>query len=168
SPWPGRSTCLSGWRRATGCSPRWRIDTVEAMVNTVHFDKPDRKKKGKKKKPLRERIPVPPPLDVGELKDSGQRGAAAVNLRLSGASFHDIAKELGYADAKSAETAYVSALATMHPVSSWETLRQEAALRAEMLLRRSLAMSQADFLVDAENPEVKIPNADRLRWHEQA
>lgn len=146
------------------------------MVNKAEFDKPlskaERKraagKKPKPKKPLRERIPVPPPLEPMELTNPGKRGAAAVALKLNGASFHEIAQELGYADAKSAEVAYVSALATMHPMSSWETLRQEAALRAEMLLRRSLAMSQADYLVDRDNPDVKLPNPDRLRWHEQA
>lgn len=145
------------------------------MVNRAEFDKPlskaeKRRKAGHKPKPpkpLAERIPVPPPLDVGELVEAGQRGRAAVNLRLSGASFADIAEELGYSTAKSAETAYVSALAQMHPMSSWETLRQEAALRAELLLRRSLSMAQADYLEDHTTGE-KLPNPDRLRWHEQA
>lgn len=125
---------------------------------------------GAQKKPLRERIPTldkEPRVDPSTIRDADQRAIACANMKLAGAPFHEIAKELGYADAASARSAYISALAKMNPMEDLETLRQGATLRAEMLLRQSLAMASADYLVDSETNE-KVANPDKLRWHEQA
>lgn len=128
----------------------------------------------------RQLIPELPPLEVdpSKLRNPDQRAAACVNMKLAGAPFHEIAKELGYADAQTAKTAYIAALARMNPVEDWETLRQTEALRAEQQLARSVAMASADYLVvkrtvkDEEGKEYEliehVPNADKLRWHEQA
>jgi hypothetical protein len=128
-------------------------------------------KKPKKPKTPRPLIPVLPEIttEVEKITKPTQRAAACVNMRLAGAkSFQFIADELGYANAQAAQDAYVSALAHMYPMSSWETMRQEAALRAEERLRRSLAMANADYFVDANDPKKLIPNADKIRWHEQS
>jgi hypothetical protein len=140
-------------------------------VVRVEFEKPDKPAadvdKPKRKGPA---IPVLKPLDVDPEKmlKPDQRAVAAVNLRLAGAPFVEIAKELGYSSPKAAETAYVSALAEMYPVESWENLRQIEAMRAEVLLRQALAMAQADFFVDANDADVLIPNTEKARWHDQA
>lgn len=138
----------------------------------------DRAKKPKKVRTLP--VPVLPKIEIdpGEVGKADQRAIACVNMKLQGAPFHEIAKELGYANAKSANAAYIAALANMSPVEDWETLRQVEALRAETLFRRSLAMASADYLVvhgvaeDDEGNEYeyeeRVPNTDRLRWHEQA
>lgn len=147
-------------------------------VNRISFEPPKRKSelraKGgkaatKKQKPLKERIPTLPPLDVDPAKivKPDQRSVACVNMRMAGAPFHEIAVELGYSDASQAKQQYINALANMFPIEDWETLRQIEAMRAETQLRRSFAMAGAEYLVDHETGE-KIPNTDRLRWHEQA
>ncbi|QIG59026.1 helix-turn-helix DNA binding domain protein [Microbacterium phage Fransoyer] len=123
----------------------------------------------KPQKPLKERIPrLPdePRVDPSTITTADQRAIACANMRLAGAPFHEIAKELGYADASSAKSAYISALASMNPVEDLETLRQSAALRAEILFRQSLGMASADYLVDEEGN--RLPNTEKLRWHEQA
>ena len=128
----------------------------------------------------RQLIPQLPPLEVdpARVRNPDQRAAACVNMKLAGASFHDIAKELVYANARMAKEAYVAALSRMNPVEDWETLRQTEALRAEQQLARSVAMASADYLIvhktvkDDEGKEYEIieqvPNTDKLRWHEQA
>lgn len=115
-------------------------------------------------------IPVLPTLGVDpeKLKAPDQRAVACVNMRLAGAPFHEIAKALEYASPVSAKSAFIAALAALHPKEDWETLRQLEAMRAEQLLARSLAMANADYLVDKDNPDILIPNRDKLRWHEQA
>lgn len=127
----------------------------------------------------RQLIPELPPLEVDpeRVRNPDQRAAACVNMKLAGASFHDIAKELDYANARTAKEAYVAALSRMNPVEDWETLRQTEALRAEQQLARSAAMASADYLIvrktvkDEDGKEYEIiehvPNADKLRWHEQ-
>lgn len=143
------------------------------MSDAVHveFDQPERKGAGEEK-PKRKgpAIPVLKPITVQpeEIVKPDQRAVACVNLRMAGAPFHEIARELGYANPKAAETAYVSALADMYPVESWENLRQIEAMRAEVLLRQALAMAQADFFVDVDDSEVLIPNTEKARWHDQA
>ncbi|QUE25313.1 helix-turn-helix DNA binding domain protein [Microbacterium phage Fizzles] len=142
----------------------------------VEFDremtKAEKRNGGAPEKPkpsLKERIPQLPQMprvDPADLHDSNQRAVACVNLKLAGASFHEIAKELSYRDAASARTAYYSALASIHPVEDIETLRQMEGLRAEALFRSSLAMASAAYLVDEEGN--RMVNTDRLRWHEQA
>lgn len=127
-------------------------------------------KPSRPKKPPRERIPVLPadPIDVTELAKPDQRSVACVNLKLAGASWPAIAKELGYASPKAAETAYIAALAGMYPVEAAETLRQTEILRAELLINVALPMATADFFVDANDPTVRIPNTEKRLWHEQA
>lgn len=152
------------------------------MTDITHLNFPKEPRKSEKraarngrsstpKKPsLKDRIPVLPSLGVNpeDLQKPDQRSVACVNLRLAGAPFVEIAKELGYASSQAAKSAYVAALANMFPVEDAATLRQAEAMRAEQLLRRSLAMASADYFVDADDPNVRIPNTDRLRWHEQA
>jgi hypothetical protein len=89
-------------------------------------------------------------------------------MRLAGAPFHEIAKALEYKNAAMAKTAYIRALAATHPPEDWETLRQLEVMRAEQLLRRSFAMASADYFVDQDDPTKKIPNTQKLAWHEQA
>lgn len=153
----------------------------------VEFDKPKtkaqkRRESGRARKtprqpPLKERIPVLKPMEVDPetIRDPDQRAVACANMRLAGAPFHEIAKELGYANATTARSAYISALANMNPTEDLETLRQSEASRAELLFRRSLAMATADFLVvrevdeeTGEEREYRVPNTEKLRWHEQA
>lgn len=117
--------------------------------------------------PQLERRPVSPET----LTKPDQRAVACVNLRLAGAPFHAIAKELDYASPAAAEQAYVSALANMYPVETWESLRQIEVLRAEQLFAQSFAMSQADYLVihdEKTGEEIRVPNTEKRQWHEQA
>lgn len=154
----------------------------------VEFEKPvskgeQRASEGKPpRKPLRERIPKLPEMErvnPEKLQKPEQRQVSCVNMRMAGASFHEIAKDLGYASADSARTAYYSALANMHPPEDIETMRQMEGMRAEALFRKSLAMASADFLVATDivvdevtgeetEVEVRIPNTEKLRWHDQA
>lgn len=154
----------------------------------VEFEKPEsrgeqRAAEGKPaRKPLHERIPKLPEMermDPAKLQQPEQRQVACVNMKLAGASFAEIAKELDYANADSARTAYYSALANMHPPEDIETMRQMEGMRAEALFRKSLAMASADYLVatelvknedtgEWEEVEVRVPNTEKLRWHDQA
>lgn len=125
-------------------------------------------KAAKPRKPLKERIPQLPPLDVNpdDITTPDTRAAAVVNLRMLGTPWPEIVKELGYASAQSAQTAYYSALANLHPKENFEVLQQVEALRAENLLGQAMRMASADYLVDDEGN--RIANADKLRWHDQA
>lgn len=96
-----------------------------------------------------------------------RRAMACVNMRIAGAPWPEIAAALDYATPALAKTDFITALARTHEPEDWETLRMTAASRAEALFRRSFAMAGADYLVDSETGE-RIPNPDRLRWHEQA
>ena len=142
-------------------------EPVAPPVARVDFEKP--MSRGEKaalagkppRKPLHERIPKLPEMermDPANLQQPEQRQVACVNLKLAGASFADIAKELSYASADSARTAYYSALANMHPPEDIETMRQMEGMRAEALFRKSLAMASADYLVATEL--VKNPDTD--------
>lgn len=154
-------------------------------ANHVDFEKPKTKAEQRieagheppKREPLKQRIPRLPSLgvDPAAVRRPDQRAVACANMRLNGAPFHEIAKALDYADAASAKAAFVSAMAGMNPVEDIETLRQSEAMRVELLLRTSLAMAAADYLVvteidpdTQEEREIHVPNTDRLRWHEQA
>jgi hypothetical protein len=125
-------------------------------------------KSGKKPKPLKERIPQLPPLAVNpdDISTPDTRAAAVVNLRMLGTPWPDVVKELGYASVQSAQTAYYSALAGLHPKENFEVLQQVEALRAENLLGQAMRMASADFLVDDKGN--RIANTDKLRWHDQA
>lgn len=116
------------------------------------------------------RIPTLPELivDPSNIEKPDQRAVACVNLRMAGAPFHEIAKELGYASPQAAKDAYVAALAGMHPAEDWETQREVEAMRALTLFRQALAMAQADYLVDANDPTVRIPNTEKRAWNETA
>jgi len=117
-------------------------------------------------------IPILPSLGVDPAEVAAaspdMRAVACVNMRLAGAPFHEIAKALEYKNAAMAKTAYIRALASTHPPEDWETLRQTEVMRAEQLLARSFRMASADFFVDQNDPTVKIPNTQKLQWHEQA
>jgi hypothetical protein len=127
-----------------------------------------------KRKPLKARVPVLPRLevDVQRLPTPTQRSVACVNLRLDGVPFYKIAELLDYSDAAAAKSAYIAALSSTHAPEDWDTLRQSEVMRAEQQWARSSAMAQADFLViyDEETGEEieRIPNTEKLRWHEQA
>jgi hypothetical protein len=117
-------------------------------------------------------IPVLPSLGVDPADiattSPDMRAVACVNMRLAGAPFHEIAKALEYKNAAMAKTAYIRALASTHPPEDWETLRQTEVMRAEQLMRRSFTMASADYFVDMNDPTKKIPNTQKLAWHEQA
>jgi hypothetical protein len=117
-------------------------------------------------------IPVLPSLGVDPADIAAtspdMRAVACVNMRLAGAPFHEIAKALEYKNAAMAKTAYIRALASTHPPEDWETLRQTEVMRAEQLMRRSFTMAAADYFVDMNDPTKKIPNTQKLQWHEQA
>jgi hypothetical protein len=151
----------------------------------LDFEKPERRSEKRKRereerglppKPPRPRgadlIPTLPPLEVDTQliqRDPDQRAIACVNLRLQGAPFHEVAKELGYPTAAIAKSAFIAALAAMNPPEDWETLRQTEVMRAEAQLRRSTQMASAEYLVytDDTGQERVVPNVDRLKWHEQ-
>lgn len=146
-------------------------------VTRLNFEKPISKPQQRRnagqpsRRPKPREIPVLPSLGVEPadiVGDPDMRAVACVNMRLAGAPFHEIAKALEYKNAAMAKTAYIRALAATHPPEDWETLRQLEVMRAEQLLRRSFAMAAADYLVDKDDPTKKIPNTQKLAWHEQA
>jgi hypothetical protein len=140
------------------------------VTKKLEVDKPKGKTRTPKKprKPLKERIPVLPPLEIDPeaITRPDTRAAAVVNLRMVGTPWPDVVKELGYASVQSAQNAYYSALASLHPVENWEVLRQVEGMRAENLLGQAMRMASADYLVDDKGN--RIANSDKLRWHDQA
>lgn len=157
-----------------------------AAENHLEFERPQsyaekRAAEGRPRSPkkrLAERIPQLPALDVDpeKLRKPDQRSVACVNMRIAGAPFHEIAASLEYESAGAAKAAYVAALASLYPQEGWEQLRQTEAMRAEQQLRRSIEMASADYLVvhtgefddDGEEIVERVPNSEKLRWHEQA
>lgn len=155
------------------------LDPREDFENPVHLDleePADAKKKpskGKKKpeKPKKAVIPTLPaptkPLTDTEVRRGvSNRDKSAANLKLSGASYQDIAETLDFRDAMEAKRAVERTLAATHSPDEWETLRLVESARAEALFARSLAMASADFLVDEEGN--RIANTEKLAWHRQA
>lgn len=153
-------------------------DDEDGNVTYLDVTKPPRnpRARGRGKKTPEEKartvIPVlpPPEIDASDLQitsDLTARDLALVNLRLAGAPFAEIARVLEYGSAAIAKRDFYRALAATHSPEDWETMRQVEVMRAEQLFRRSSAMAAADFLVDAETG-TKIPNTERLRWHDQA
>ena len=134
------------------------------------------KKRGKKhpgddEKAKKEAIPSLPkpekPLsDVEVRRGVTNRDRSAVNLKLAGASYQEIADTLELRSAVEAKRIVERTLAATHSPDDWQTLRMVAGARAEQLFQRSLAMAGADFLVDEDGN--RIPNRDKLRWHQQA
>lgn len=135
---------------------------------------PKGKGKGKGKKPKAEKklgIPTLPKNEVALTGDEvragiSQRARAAVNLKLAGASYVDIAETLEFPSPEAAKREVERALAVTHSPDEWETLRLVAAARAEQMFARSSAMAAADYLV-LEDGE-KVPNMEKLAWHRQA
>jgi hypothetical protein len=119
----------------------------------------------------RNAIPVlpPSPIPIEEIRGNpGRRSRACVNLRIERVPWHEVVRLLEYDTIEQARADYLRAIASMHQPEEAETMRAATIENAEQLLRRSMAMASADYLVDAEHPEKKIPNRDRLRWHAQA
>lgn len=140
----------------------------------MDFEEPadDEKRDHKGGKSASERIPVLPPAEKPLTGDERRRGISdrdrsAVNLKLDGASYIEIADLLEFETPSDARRAVESALAQTHAPEEWESLRMIAAARAERQLARSTAMAGADFLHDKETGE-KLPNYEKLRWHQQA
>lgn len=115
------------------------------------------------------RLPQPTEVETGDEMRRGisNRDRAAVNLRLNGASYLDIADQLEFKDAASAKKAVERTLAATHAPEEWDSLRMMASARAERLFERSAAMAGADYLVDTDTGE-KIANTERFKWHQQA
>lgn len=95
------------------------------------------------------------------------RARSAVNLKIDGASYVEIAETLEYTSPEEARRDVERALAETHPIDDWRTLRATVAARAEQQFARSFAMAGADFLVDMDT-DTRMPNPDKLRWHQQA
>lgn len=133
-----------------------------------------KKPKGKKKPKDEKKKPGIPTLPKNEVALTGDelrggisnRARSAVNLKLAGASYVEIADTLEYPDPQAARREVERALALTHSPDDWETLRLVTAARAEQLFARSSAMAAADFLV-LEDGE-RIPNTEKLAWHRQA
>jgi hypothetical protein len=151
-------------------------DHDEDETDYLEIERPAKKasKKTEDKAAKRAAIPVLPPVARIDPDDIDLRGGitqldeAAVNLRVNGAPFEEIARVLSLPSAGDAYTRVIRALAKSHPREDWETTRQLEVARAEQLMRRSFAMAAAEFFVDIENPDELIPNTDQLRWHQQA
>lgn len=132
-----------------------------------------KKKRGKKKRgeePKRVIIPELPATEimvVGSKRGVSHRDRAAANLKLDGASYVEIADTLEFDSPEEAKAVVERALSLTHSPDDWDTLRLVAGARAEKILRQSLAMASATYLVDPETGE-HIPNTDRLAWHRQA
>lgn len=128
--------------------------------------------KNAEKDKARRLIPVLPPPNLN-VSDIDMRGdvttldEAVVNMRITGASFQDIATTLGLPSAGDAQQRLYRAIAKTHPREDWETTRALEVARVEQQVARSMAMAGADYFVDAETNE-RIPNEDRLKWHAQA
>lgn len=143
----------------------------------MDFDEPEEPKptkksgakKREKKKPAgipRLPEPVKPLTDAEVRRGVSNRDKSATNLKLAGASYQEIADTLEFDTAADAKRAVERTLAATHSPDDWQTLRMVASARAEDLFKHSLAMAKADYLV-LEDGE-KVPNNDRLRWHQQA
>lgn len=126
------------------------------------------KREEEKKKAVVPVLPERPVLTGDEIKRGvSMRSRSAANLKIEGFSYQEIAEMLEFQTAAEAKRAVETTLAAIHTDSDLETLRILASSRAEKLLRQSMAMASADFLVDSETGE-RIANSEKLRWHQQA
>lgn len=124
---------------------------------------------GKPKK--RTEIPVLPPsvIPIEDIRgEPTRRSRACVNLRIERVPWTEVVRLLEYTSVEEARADFLRAIAGMHREEEAETMRLLTVANAEQLLRRSMAMAAADFLVDVAAPHKKIPNRERLRWHQQA
>ena len=110
--------------------------------------------------------PEKPLTDLEVRRGVTNRDKSAVNLKLAGASYQEIADTLELRSAVEAKRIVERTLAATHSPDDWQTLRMVAAARAEEMFKRSLAMASADYLV-LEDGE-RVPNTEKLRWHQQA
>lgn len=150
------------------------------MADTIHleFEDPSTERKrerdrdrSRRKRDERRVIPVLPRSDVPIEDIRGNptlRSRACVNLRVERVPWPEIVRMLEYDTVEKARADFLRQIASMHKIEEAETLRLLTIANAEQLLRRSMAMASADYFVDAEDPDNKIPNTERLRWHEQA
>lgn len=139
-------------------------------------DKPKRKKKRKSQKDdpgkTPEGIPRLPQRDLVLTGDEVKRGLtdrerAVLRLRKNEVlDFDEIAELCGLADAKSAQRLFYSALAKTAPEEDIEVTRMMVTGWMEQLVRRSLAMSGAAYLVLDDG--TKVPNTEQARWHQLA
>lgn len=139
------------------------------------------KRRPRKKPPVDEdavkdlvRIAVLPPSGplvntpaVPTLRGISQRARSAVNLKIDGASYADIAATLEYDSVADCRREIERTLAATHPIDDWNTLRATVVARAERQLERSFKMAGADYLVDRETGR-PVANVEKLRWHQQA
>lgn len=121
----------------------------------------------------RKRTPIPVlpevQIPIGELRgDPGRRARACVNLRIERVPWAEIVRLLEYDSIVAARADFLRAIASMHRPEEAETMRLLTIANAETLLRRSMAMAGATYLVDMDAPTRKIPNTEQLRWHQQA
>lgn len=152
------------------------LDPRADFDNPVHmdFEEPKDEKPKKPKKERKEKAPpqyatLPPAEVVTGTEVVGgvsARDRAAVNLRLAGASYAEVADTLDFRDASEARKAIERTLAKTHAPDDWESLRMIASARAEAQFKRSFAMAGADYLVLEDG--TKVPNTEKLRWHQQA
>lgn len=116
-------------------------------------------------------IPVLPKSEIPIEEIRGNptlRSRACVNLRIERVPWPEVVRMLEYESVEKARADFLRQMAGMHQPEEAETMRLLTVANLEQLLRRSMAMAGADYLVDAEDPSRKIPNTERLRWHEQA
>lgn len=155
------------------------LDPRADFDEPVHmaFDEPEapKKKSGKPKKeksePKKVVIPSLPPAekpltDVEVRRGVSNRDKSAVNLKLAGASYQEIADTLELDSAGDAKRIVERALAATHSPDDWQTLRTIAAARAEEMFSRSLAMAKADYLVTEDGE--RVPNTEKRMWHNEA
>jgi hypothetical protein len=121
------------------------------------------------KKEKRRIIPVLPKIeiDASEIEITGpvtRRDRAVVNMRITGASFQKISDVLDLGSATEAKKILYATLAKTHPEEDWDTLRQLEIARADQLLEQAMSMAGADYFVDHEDPDILIPNEDKIRW----
>ena len=155
------------------------LDPRADFDEPVHmaFDEPEAPKKkagkSKKEKPEPKKVVIPslppaekPLTDVEVRRGVSNRDKSAVNLKLAGASYQEIADTLELDSAGDAKRIVERALAATHSPDDWQTLRTIAAARAEEMFSRSLAMAKADYLVTEDGE--RVPNTDKRMWHNEA
>jgi hypothetical protein len=124
-----------------------------------------------RRKPKREPIPVLPDsvVPIEEIRGNPtRRSYACVNLRIERTPWSEVVRLLEYDTIEQARADFLRCIASMHKPEETETMRQLTIANAEQLLRRSMAMAGATYLVDVDHPERKLPNRDQIRWHTQA
>lgn len=122
----------------------------------------------KEKKAVIPRLPeLQKPLTGDEIRRGvSDRNRAAAKYRVKGYSYDEIAELCEFDTAADAKRAVESVVAATLAPEEIDMQRAIILSRQEDLFRQSNAMAHADFLVDDEG--TKIPNTEKLRWHQQA